>query len=70
MQINALFRTSAYRGDHSADVAIAIKAEPSDTIDTLITRCWKSQSMPMSDLDWIELRVVNDTGSGIDPKNP
>lgn len=50
--LSILHRTDDYRGDHCADVQIAIEPIPGETIEQLIERLRPTET------DCIELRVI------------
>lgn len=52
MTINALLHTSNYRGDHAADIAIAIEPTLGETVTEFVARILSRPE------DHIELRVV------------
>lgn len=49
---NVLLQTSDYRGDHSADVAIAIEPLPNETVAELVARSLTSA------MDRLEIRLM------------
>ena len=59
IQINCLLRTANYRGDHSADVAIAISVEPGETVESLVKRLLVHTEKTIGEL--IELRLAVNT---------
>ena len=54
-KINVLLRTSEYRGDHSADLALAFDVKPGETVEALMQRmiAYSGRSHV-----WVELRQV------------
>jgi len=52
-RLNILYRTSENRGDHAADVSIAITPLEGETVDGLVARCLNE----WAGCDWIELRI-------------
>ena len=61
MEISVIWKTSDYRGDHSADVSIAVKANEDTTIKELIEKTlikkqskWKHEKY----IDHIEIRLI------------
>ena len=56
LQISCLLRTMDYRGDHSADVAIAVVVEPGETVETLVKRLLLRPGEPHG--EFVELRIA------------
>lgn len=54
MELNILLHTDDYRGDHSSDVAIAVKAFPGETVEKMAARLLKKHA------ERLEIRVVKD----------
>lgn len=50
-----IHRTRHYRGDHEADVGIAIHHHAGETLEQLVER------LNLQTCDWIELRVAGET---------
>lgn len=53
MNLNIILSTSEYRGDHNADVSVALAHIPGETIDQLVRR-----SMMDSPTDSLIIRIV------------
>jgi len=49
-----LIRTSEMRGDHAADVAVAMRSIPGETVEALVARC------RLTPTDVIEIRPMQD----------
>lgn len=56
MKIAVMHRTEDYRGDHAADVSIAIDTKEGETVEDLAKRVLR-KDRPQ---DWIEVRVVKE----------
>lgn len=54
--------TSDYRGDHAADVAVAIRAEPDETVATLVARSGLTNIH-----DHLEIRLVRPDDGNAEP---
>ena len=54
MKLSILLRTSEYRGDHAADIAVAHETVDNETVCTLVERLLPTDSK----CDWIEIRRV------------
>ena len=52
MEMNILLHTDDYRGDHSADVQIAVKALPGETLEQIAARLLRKPA------DRLEIRRV------------
>jgi hypothetical protein len=52
--VSILVRTSEMRGDHAADVAVAIRPIPNETVGQLISRC------RLTPTDVIEIRPLQE----------
>ncbi len=57
--ISILLRTSDYRGDHAAEVTIALEPVEGETVEALLTRARlaRPNAGGAFHLDWIELRL-------------
>lgn len=55
MKISVLLHTTDYRGDHSAEVAIAHEVRPGETVEELMGSLIQDQRV-----DYIELRYVQE----------
>lgn len=53
MNISCLWQTSEYRGDHSADLQIAVEVFENETVKELMSRILKG-----SYVDYLELRLI------------
>ena len=68
MQISVIHRTSTYRGDHAADVGIAVAVKPGETVEQLVERLLTREEGIVEPqrvgigVDWLELRVVIEPG--------
>lgn len=58
MILNIIFRTSDYRGDHSAEVGLAYEANPEETLGELVNRIRTTTKWKLG--DFIEIRVVEE----------
>lgn len=62
MRISAVVHSTEYRGDHSADVEIAVEAEPGDTLEQLFGRASLAAKdayhEELNPRDYITLRLV------------
>lgn len=75
MQIQITHATSEYRGDHTADLSIAIAAKPDESIKSLVTRVLALPTMVVRNQnnrvsqrkqrfdEHIELRIMKEEGS-------
>lgn len=52
--MSIILRTSEMRGDHSADVGVAIKPVPGETLEQLMARC------KLSPCDTLEIRATQE----------
>ena len=54
MALNVIFRTSDYRGDHAADIAVAYEVKDGETVEQLAARLFGKEARG----DVIEIRRV------------
>jgi hypothetical protein len=55
MKLSIMFRTSAYRGDHAADVCLPVEPMDGETVDALLKRAGLTDT---SSGDCIEIRLI------------
>ena len=66
MKVSIIHKTTSYRGDHDAEVSIAIEPKENETVEELadrllgVTRMKGEKATQFSYSDYIEIRIVKE----------
>lgn len=62
MKLNILHQTEHFRGDHAADVALAVEPREGETIEELVARTLGCEKNKMRRVAWLEVRLIDAGG--------